>query len=86
MKKAKKKLTAEELDALFDSGGDISEYVEWDKARRPGLEIQRVNVDFPRWMIEKLDAEAKRLGVPRQSIIKTWISARLDAMAQKKSA
>jgi hypothetical protein len=26
-------------------------------------------VDFPVWMIHSLDKEAKRLGVPRQSII-----------------
>jgi hypothetical protein len=29
----------------------------------------RVNVDFPVWMIERLDREANRMGVPRQSLI-----------------
>lgn len=32
-----------------------------------------MNVDFPEWMIEAMDKEAKRLGVTRQSIIKVWI-------------
>jgi hypothetical protein len=36
---------------------------------RPGLEQRPVNVDFPAWMIESLDREARRLGVNRQSII-----------------
>jgi hypothetical protein len=47
-------------------------------ARRPGLEQRRVNVDFPAWMIESLDREARRLGVNRQSIIKFWIAERLE--------
>jgi hypothetical protein len=37
-----------------------------------------VNVDFPIWMIHSLDREANRLGVTRQSIIKVWISERLQ--------
>jgi hypothetical protein len=74
---AKKKMTAKELDDLHDSGADMSAYVDYGSARRPGLEIQRVNVDFPVWMIDSLDKEAARLGVPRQSVIKFWISERL---------
>jgi hypothetical protein len=48
------------------------------KVRRPGQEQRRVNVDFPIWMIESLDREARRLGVSRQSIIKVWIAERLE--------
>jgi hypothetical protein len=78
--KHKKKLTAEELDALHDAGGDLSAHLDVASSRRPGREIQRVNVDFPRWMIASLDEEADRLGVPRQSVIKVWISERLERM------
>ena len=42
------------------------------------LEQRRVNVDFPVWMIESLDREARRLGVARQSVIKVWIAERLE--------
>ncbi|XTI73146.1 type II toxin-antitoxin system BrnA family antitoxin [Acidithiobacillus sp. AC3] len=55
--------------------------VAWDvysKARQPGLQPRRMNVDFPEWMIEAMDKEAKRLGVTRQSIIKVWIAERLE--------
>ena len=37
-----------------------------------------MNVDFPEWMIEFLNREARRLGVNRQSIIKVWIAERLE--------
>ena len=47
-------------------------------ARRPGHSVKRVNVDFPVWMIASLDKEARRLGVPRQSIIKVWVAERLE--------
>ncbi len=76
---AKKVLTAEELDALHDSGKDMSEYVDYAAARRQGLAAQRVNVDFPKWMVGRLDREAERRGITRQSLVKYWISERLDA-------
>jgi len=63
-------MKAKEFDKTFDAGEDITKYLDVSKARRPGLEQKRVNVDFPTWMIRLLDKEAKRLGVPRQAIIK----------------
>jgi hypothetical protein len=71
-------MKARELDKRFDDGEDISKYLDMTKARRPEQEHKRVNVDFPLWMIQQLDKEAKRLGVPRQSIIKVWIADRLE--------
>jgi hypothetical protein len=41
-------------------------------------EQKRVNVDFPLWMIQLMDKEAKRLGVPRKSLIKVWVAERLE--------
>ena len=74
---AVKTITAEELDEKFDNGEDVSEYFDWSKARRPNLEARRVNVDFPAWMVDRLDKEARHLGVTRQSVIKMWIAERL---------
>jgi hypothetical protein len=79
MKKSKDTISAEELDRRFDDGEDISPFLDWSQARRPGLEQRRVNVDLPSWMIESLDGEAKRVGVTRQSIIKVWLAERLKA-------
>lgn len=70
-------MKAKEFDKRFDNGRDISKYLTMSKARRPGQEQKRVNVDFPLWMIHLLDKEAKRLGVPRQSIIKVWVAERM---------
>jgi len=74
-------MKAEELDRRFDSGEDITKYLDMSGARRPGQAVKRVNVDFPIWMIQSLDKEARRLGVPRQSIIKVWVAERLERTA-----
>jgi hypothetical protein len=71
-------MKASELDKKFDEGKDISTHLDLAKARRPNQEQKRVNVDFPLWMIQLLDKEARRLGVPRQSIIKVWVAERLE--------
>ena len=71
-------MKAKQFDKKFDSGEDITKYLDVSKAHRPEQEQRRVNVDFPIWMIESLDKEAKRLGVPRQSIIKVWVAERLE--------
>jgi len=71
-------MRAKEFDKKFDNGEDITKYLDYSKARRPGREQKRVNVDFPVWMIHSLDREADRLGVPRQSVIKVWIAERLE--------
>lgn len=77
---------AVEFDRKFDDSDDISEYVDWSQARRVEAEPKRVNVDFPQWMVACLDDEAKRLGVTRQSVIKTWIADRLDARERERRA
>jgi len=75
---------AEDVDRRFKSGEDLFESWEAETPRSPGLrsaglEVRRVNVAFPSWMIDSLDKEAKRMGVSRQAVIKVWIAERLDA-------
>jgi len=75
----KKQFTkAEELEASFDNNEDIIANLDLENALRPGMNVKRVNVDFPIWMIALLDKEARKLGVTRQSIIKFWISQKLE--------
>jgi hypothetical protein len=57
-------MKAKDLDKKFDAGEDISEFLDLSKSKKPGQEQKRVNVDFPVWMIQRLDKEARRLGVP----------------------
>ncbi len=74
----KRSMKAKEFDKKFDNGEDISEFLDVENAKKPGLEQKRVNVDFPVWIIEALDKEAKKLGVTRQSVIKFWIAEKLQ--------
>ena len=71
-------MKASEFDRKFEEGEeDITQYLALSRASRSGYEQKRVNVDFPLWMVEALDQEAKRIGVTRQSIIKMWIAERI---------
>jgi len=90
MKTAKKKttsrrLTASQFDALADSGTDLLQHLDLSTIRRFSAEEERldltptkVNIDFPRWMVESLDHASDRVGVPRQSLIKMWLAERLQ--------
>ena len=71
-------MKAKEPDKKFNNCEDVAKFPDMARAKRPGQEQRRVNVDFPACMIERLDKEARRLGVTRQSIIKVWIADRLQ--------
>lgn len=83
-----KKITAQEFDKKFDNGEDIDEYLDFSAAiklkdiKELNTKTKKVNVDFPEWVIESLDKEAKKIGVTRQSIIKVWIAERLKEEAE----
>ena len=70
-------MTAEEFDAAFDAGEDISAMIDWSSVRKLKQDPRHVNVAFPAWMVQGLDREATRLGVTRQSLIKFWIAEKL---------
>lgn len=72
-----KTIDAGTFDAMFDNGEDISDFVDWSSGKRPNTVLKRVNVDFPTWVVQALDAQAEKLGVTRQSLIKIWITDRL---------
>jgi len=78
-------MKAKTFDRKFNEGKDITDALDLAKARRPLQEQKRVNVDFPTWMVNRLDREAKRVGVTRQSIIKVWLAERLEQAALNKS-
>jgi len=85
-------ISTEDFDAKADAGEDISEYLDLGSARifgpgeeRLDLTPTKVNVDFPRWMVEGLDHAADRVGVPRQSLIKMWLAERLENASRQSS-
>jgi CopG antitoxin of type II toxin-antitoxin system len=73
-------MKAKDFDKKFTDNEDVTKHLDLSKARRPGHEQKRVNVDFPTWVIDALDLQAQRLGVTCQSVIKMWIAERLDDM------
>lgn len=76
-------MKAMQFDEAFDAGEAVLDQLDLGRAKRGGLEVKRVNVDFPGWMVESLDREAERVGVTRQSLIKLWLAERLSALAEK---
>jgi len=70
-------MKAKTFDSRFNSGAKVVDQLDLSRARRIGTDAKRVNVDFPAWMVDSLDREARRLGVTRQSLIKLWLADRL---------
>jgi hypothetical protein len=74
----KTRVKAATFDRKFDAGEQVTDLLDLSQARRPGEAAKRVNVDFPEWMVQSIDREARRLGVTRQSLIKMWLADRLQ--------
>lgn len=79
-------MKAKEFEERFDRGENIIGSLDLSTVRRVSQEQRRVNVDFPSWMVDALDREAKKLGVTRQSVIKVWLAERLETTPSNFSA
>jgi hypothetical protein len=77
-KKPLKKLSAEELDEKFERGEDVSDYVDEESATK------RFHMEMPVWMMKELEFEARRQGINRQALIKTWLTNKLDELRREK--
>ena len=74
-------MKASELDKIFDENQeDILEYFDTSNIRMINEEPKRVNIDFPAWMVQSLDKEAKHVGVSRQAVIKMWLAEKLQSL------
>ena len=82
----KKVITEEEFDEMFDNGEDIDEFLDYDSARMVDPDpdevfvvtlTKKINLDLPIDMLRQIDAQARRCGQPRQSLLRTWIWERL---------
>lgn len=78
-------MKAKDLDKKFDENEqDIIDDLDLSTLKRPNQNQKRINVDFPTWVIDSLDREARRVGVTRQSIIKLWLVERLEERGANK--
>jgi len=77
-------MKASEIDKKFDDNQeDILQYFDTSKIKMINEEPKRVNIDFPSWMVQSLDKEAKHIGVSRQAVIKMWLAERLQELNSK---
>lgn len=67
-------MKAVEFDEKFDNNESVIDYLDLKNIRKPNLELKRINIDIPVWIVESLDKEAKRIGISRQAIIKIWLA------------
>jgi len=70
-------MKAKDFDKKFVSGEDLTDQLDFSKARRVNQESKRVNIDFPLWIVGQLDKRSKRLGITRQALVKVWIAEKL---------
>ena len=77
----KETISVEEFERRFELGEDVSQFMDLEHAQRPGRDVQRVNVDFPKPFLSEIDLECKCIGVTRQSWIKTALA---DYLARHK--
>ena len=77
-------MKASQIDKIFDDNQEeVLQYFDTSKIRMINEEPKRVNIDFPAWMVESLDKEARHIGVSRQAIIKMWLAERLQGLTNK---
>ena len=80
--------STEQMERVFDEGKEsILDYADMSTLRKPGkTTTKRVNIDFPIWMVEDLDAEADRLAFPRQAVVKALVDEGLARRRERRSA
>ena len=77
-------MKASEFDSRFDDGEDMSAHVDWSKAERvrlPNLKPSTTSISLrlPVALLERIKVAANKRDVPYQSLIKTWLSEKIDA-------
>ena len=74
-------MKAREFDEKFEAGEDMTDDLDFSKGRRVNQELKRVNIDFPVWVVDKLDKQSKRLGITRQALVKVWIAEKVEEVS-----
>ena len=82
-------ISAEELDELFDSGADVSKYMDYDNAEvvdpEPRDDSQwQVSITLPKWLVDFMDDEAQRRCVSRKAVINDWLVDRADLEIERR--
>ncbi len=82
------KFKNEEEERKFWAKHDSTEYVDWSKAKRavfPNLKpsTKTISLRLPQTMLEELKLLANKRDVPYQSLLKIFLSERIDSELKK---
>ena len=89
MKKNKiPKFRTEEEERNFWSSHDSTEYIDWSKAKNITLynlkpSVKTISIRLPEMMIEELKLLANKRDIPYQSLMKMYISEKVEEELQK---
>lgn len=91
MSSTRKRLPRFETEAqerAFWESHDSAEYVDWSRAERirlPNLKPSSTSISLrlPNTLLERIKIAAGKRDVPYQSLIKIWLSEKLDASAKR---
>ncbi|KKL69685.1 hypothetical protein LCGC14_2112440 [marine sediment metagenome] len=89
MKKNKiPKFRTEEEERNFWSSHDSTEYIDWPKAKNITLSnlkpsVKTISIRLPEMMIEELKLLANKRDIPYQSLMKMYISEKVEEELQK---
>ncbi|MDP3028810.1 MAG: BrnA antitoxin family protein [Deltaproteobacteria bacterium] len=83
MKKKIPKFASEDEERKFWATADSTEYVDWKKAERvvlPNLKpsLKTISLRLPTFMIEELKLLANKRDIPYQSLLKMFLSERIE--------
>jgi predicted DNA binding CopG/RHH family protein len=83
MKKKIPKFKSEAEEQKFWSKADSTEYIDWKKAKRmvlPNLKpsVKTISLRLPESMLEELKLLANKRDVPYQSLLKMFLSERIE--------
>jgi predicted DNA binding CopG/RHH family protein len=84
MKKKIPKFKTEEQERNFWKTHDSSEYIDWDEAEEVTLpklkpSTKTISIRLPASLLEELKLLANKRDVPYQSLLKIFLSERIDA-------
>ncbi len=82
------KFKSEEAERKFWSEHDSTEYVDWSRAKRavfPKLKpsTKTISLRLPQIMLEELKLLANKRDVPYQSLLKVFLSERIESEIRK---
>ena len=68
--------TVEEIDRIFDEGGDMTPYIRAETVDFPGRDdaVRKINGSIPEWVVDEMEREAKHLAVSRSAVMNMWLA------------